>query len=103
MKLNRSGAGLLFFLFAVMFAVFYGIACAASDGSPEPEAVLAVLVGAAVLAGVIDVLLIHWIWETYGRERLKRIERIFDIVFLIAVFLPCLIAAVWMWVHSIFR
>lgn len=103
MKLNRSGAGLLFFLFAVMFAVFYGIACAASDGSPEPEAVLAAVVCAAVLAGVTDLLLILWIWNTYGPERLKKIERIFDIVFLIAVFLPCLIAAVWMWVHSIFR
>lgn len=102
MKLNRSGAGLLFFLFAVMFAVFYGIACAASDGSPEPEAILAAVVCAAVLAGVTDLLLILWIWETYGRERLKRIERIADIIFLAAVFVPLLIWSVRMWIHSIF-
>jgi ABC-type arginine transport system permease subunit len=101
-KLNRSGAGLFFLLFAVMLAVFYGIACAASDGSPEPEAVLAAVVGAAVLAGVTDLLLILWIWNTYGPERLKKIERIADIIFLAAVFVPLLIWSVWMWLHSIF-
>ena len=66
------------------------------------EAVIPVFVGATVFAGIIDLLLIGWIDRKYGSERLKKIERTVDIIFLIVVFLPCLIVSVWMWMHSIF-
>ena len=102
MRFRHRGFGFVFFVFVIVFAAFIGIAYAADPDFMKTDGALAVFAAAGILSTVLSVLLRLLLEYRLGRERADRIERVFDLVFLIAVALPCFILTVWMWTHSMF-
>ncbi len=101
MRLRHSGSGIVFMFLCILFGLFWAIAAAAYGGEPEPDVFLPVLAVSTVFAVIFAVGLRVLMIRRFGEARTKRIERFADTVFLITVFVPCLIWAVWQLLHTV--
>ena len=101
MRFRHSGIGIVFMLLCILFGLFWAIAAAAYGGKPEPDVFLPVLAVSTVFAVIFTLGLRVLMVMRFGEARTKRIERCADTVFLITVFVPCLIWTVWQLLHAV--